>query len=564
MVRIFHLMSSQFRFTSPVSDSVHQSLYKTHAATEMAIFTGLLAAMGSSSTPALFLVVILPCLLFSLLWFLKRTWWDPMRITRMMEAQGIKGPAYTFFRGSTAEASKLLAGALAKPMELSHNVFPRVQPHFSSWFKTYGRNVLIWQGTTPRLVVGEAELVKEILNDRMGVFPKGETPEFFKKLLGDGLAMTKGKKWARHRKLANHSFRVECIKRMIPEVVEEVESMMARWEAMEGKEVDLSKEFTVFASEIISRFAFGSSYAEGNAIFTNIDRLALIVARNSFNVRLPLVRKLLQSPDDIESKRLEEEIRESILKIVKKREMMKEKGDINGYGDDLLGSLLSALHEANDEERITLQDLIDECKTFYFGGHETTATMLSWTFLLLATNPEWQEMARAEVAEIFGDRSLTSDDTAAVAKLKTLAMILNESMRLYPPVLNIMRVTERKTMLGKLVVPKGMELHLSPLIIHHDRSVWGDDAQLFRPERFAEGVATAVAKARGGAAFFPFGGGQRVCVGQGMAMLEARVALAMILRRYAFTISPGYVHPDSSYYNQAAVWDSGSSSEALS
>ncbi|KAG0494741.1 hypothetical protein HPP92_005735 [Vanilla planifolia] len=542
MVRIFHLMSSQFRFTSPVSDSVHQSLYKTHAATEMAIFTGLLAAMGSSSTPALFLVVILPCLLFSLLWFLKRTWWDPMRITRMMEAQGIKGPAYTFFRGSTAEASKLLAGALAKPMELSHNVFPRVQPHFSSWFKTYGRNVLIWQGTTPRLVVGEAELVKEILNDRMGVFPKGETPEFFKKLLGDGLAMTKGKKWARHRKLANHSFRVECIKRMIPEVVEEVESMMARWEAMEGKEVDLSKEFTVFASEIISRFAFGSSYAEGNAIFTNIDRLALIVARNSFNVRLPLVRKLLQSPDDIESKRLEEEIRESILKIVKKREMMKEKGDINGYGDDLLGSLLSALHEANDEERITLQDLIDECKTFYFGGHETTATMLSWTFLLLATNPEWQEMARAEVAEIFGDRSLTSDDTAAVAKLKTLAMILNESMRLYPPVLNIMRVTERKTMLGKLVVPKGMELHLSPLIIHHDRSVWGDDAQLFRPERFAEGVATAVAKARGGAAFFPFGGGQRVCVGQGMAMLEARVALAMILRRYAFTISPGYVH----------------------
>ncbi|KAG0494760.1 hypothetical protein HPP92_005754 [Vanilla planifolia] len=524
--------------------------------------------MGSSSTPALFLLVILPCLLFSLLRFLKRTWWDPIRITRMMEAQGIKGPSYTFFRGSTAEASKLLAGALAKPMELSHNVFPRVQPHFSSWFKTYGkpivfnlfrpdlvllsdswvcnlgqgRNVLIWQGSTPRLVVGETELVKEILNDRKGVFPKGVTPEIHKKLLGDGLAMTKGKKWARHRKLANHSFRVECIKRMIPEIVEEVESMMDKWEAMESREVDLFKDFTVFASEIISRFAFGSSYAEGNAIFTNIDRLALIAARNSLTVRLPLVRKLLRSPDDIESKRLEEEMRESILKIVKKREMMKEKGDINGYGDDLLGSLLSALHEANDEEGITLQDLIDECKTFYFGGHETTATMLSWTFLLLAINPEWQEKARAEFAEIFGDRSLTLDDTAAVAKLKTLTMILNESMRLYPPVLNIMRVAERKTMLGKLVVPKGMELHLSPLIIHHDRSVWGDDAHLFRPERFAHGVATALAKARGGVAFLPFGGGQRICVGQGMAMLEARVALAMILRRYAFTISPGYVH----------------------
>lgn len=130
-------------------------------------------------------------------------------------------------------------------------------------------------------------------------------------------------------------------------------------------------------------------------------------------------RKFMRDRDDIESSKIEEEIRESILKIVKNREERKEMGEIDDYGDDLLGLLMSsAHHEVDKEARITMEDVIDECKTFYFAGQETTTAMLSWTSLLLAINQDWQEKARLEAMELFGGRSLTSDDTAVISRLK--------------------------------------------------------------------------------------------------------------------------------------------------
>ncbi|KAL0921845.1 hypothetical protein M5K25_008958 [Dendrobium thyrsiflorum] len=493
-------------------------------------------------------LLILSYLTIKVLGFLKKSWWDPIRITKMMEAQGITGPAYKFFHGNTAEASKLLVDSIDKSVELSHDILPKVQPHIHSWIKQYGRNVLTWLGPTPTLVIGEAELVKEILNDKDGVYPKGETPKFFKKLLGDGVAMAKGEKWARQRKLTAQAFRADCVKGMMPGIVAAVESILTKWDELDGKEVDLFKEFSILTSEVISKSAFGSSYSEGKIIFTKLDQLAAIVAKNSQTVQLPfLCSKFMQNRDDIESSRIEDDIRESIFKIVKKREERKEKGEIDGYGDDLLGLLMSAHHEIDKEGKITMEDVIDECKTFYFGGQETTASMLSWTSLLLASNEDWQERARLEVMEIFGGRSPTSEDTASISKLKMMTMIMNESMRLYPPVINIKRTVTRNSILGnKLVVPKGMEIHISPIIIHHDRKIWGDDVHLFKPERFANGVAGAMAGqgAGGGSGttFFPFGAGPRFCIGQGLAMVEAKVALAMILQRYKLRLSPSYIH----------------------
>lgn len=120
-------------------------------------------------------------------------------------------------------------------------------------------------------------------------------------------------------------------------------------------------------------------------------------------------------------------------------------------------------------------------------------------------------------------------------------MIIEESLRLYPPVPAIKRKVEKKVKLGNLILPPHLELYISPLALHHDPQIWGEDVHLFKPERFAGGVAKAT-KNTTAAAFLPFGFGPRTCVGLNFAIVEAKIALAMILQRYAFTLSPTYVH----------------------
>lgn len=119
-------------------------------------------------------------------------------------------------------------------------------------------------------------------------------------------------------------------------------------------------------------------------------------------------------------------------------------------------------------------------------------------------------------------------------------MIINETLRLYPPVISISRKVKNKVQLGKLILPANMLLHMSILAIHHDPQIWGEDVHDFKPERFSEGVAKATKN--NVAAYFPFGIGQRSCVGLKAAITEAKIALTMILQRYAFTLSPAYVH----------------------
>eukprot|EP01018_Ginkgo_biloba_P017261 Gb_22679 [translate_table: standard] len=119
-------------------------------------------------------------------------------------------------------------------------------------------------------------------------------------------------------------------------------------------------------------------------------------------------------------------------------------------------------------------------------------------------------------------------------------MVLNECLRLYPPSVTITRETYREKMeLGSVCLRKGTQLVIPTIAIHHDRHVWGDDADEFNPERFGEGIGKACKQPW---AFMPFGMGPRICVGQNFAMQEAKIAVAMILQRFAFHLSPNYIH----------------------
>ncbi|XVE81365.1 hypothetical protein DITRI_Ditri15bG0057600 [Diplodiscus trichospermus] len=464
-------------------------------------------------------------------------WWIPLRIQHMLRLQGVKGPPYRFIHGNNKEVTKLRKEASSIPMALTHDIVPRVMPHVHSWINRYGKNYLFWDGIKAQLVITAPDIVKEVLKNSEKAFPKRNPPIYNRRLFGDGLVFAEGEKWVKQRKLANYAFHGENLKNMTPAVIASVEAMLEKWKGQEGKEMEVFEEFRLLTSEVISRTAFGSSYLEGEKIFDFLLKLSIIVSRNTFKARIPLISKLWKPADDIESEKLEKEIRESVMETVKKREDKIGSGEADNFGSDFLGILLNGYHDVEEKNRISMEDLIDECKTFYFAGQETTNSLLAWTVLLLAVHRDWQEKARREVIGIFGNQNPNSQ---GIAKLKTITMIVNETLRLYAPANNSVRKAEREVLLGKLVLPANMEFVIPNMALHHDTQLWGDDANLFKPERFAEGIAKATKY--NAAAFIPFGLGPRSCVGMSFVTTETKIALSMILQRYTITLSPAYVH----------------------
>lgn len=130
--------------------------------------------------------------------------------------------------------------------------------------------------------------------------------------------------------------------------------------------------------------------------------------------------KLWKTNDELESEKLENGIRDAVLEIIRKREEKVKAGELDDLGNDFLGLLVKASHSDDKSRRITITDLVDECKTFYIAGHDTTNTMLTWTVFLLAIHPDWQDEARKEVLNVFGNQD---PDPDGIAKLKTVISV---------------------------------------------------------------------------------------------------------------------------------------------
>ncbi|CAN6588748.1 unnamed protein product [Malus baccata var. baccata] len=499
-----------------------------------------LAVGGVAVTLSSLLYVVLVSVLVKVL---HKLWWTPTRISKLMASQGIRGPPYRFIHGNTKQIATMRKEAMSKPKDLSHDILSVVQPHMHSWIMIYGKNYLQWHGTRAQFVITEPELCKEILNNKDRAYPKREVQGFVRKLLGDGLvSTTEGEKWGKLRKIANHAFHGESLKSMFSEMVASAETMLERWKDYDGKEIEVFGELKLFSSEVISRTAFGSSYIEGKNIFEMLNNIGFLIFKNALTIRIPGISKFLKTRDEIEAEKLEKAVHASIVEIVKKREEKAMTGGEDSFGSDFLGLLLKAYHDSNDDQRISVDDLVDECKTFYFAGQETANTLLAWTVFLLALHTDWQEEARKEVIQLFGKQTPNHD---GIAKMKRMSMIINESLRLYTPPVSITRKVEREVRLGQLIVPANVDLVISTIAIHHDPQIWGKDVQLFKPDRFSEGVAKATNNSVG--VFIPFGLGPRTCVGLNFATTEAKIALSMILQRFSFTLSPGYIHSPLHY-----------------
>ncbi|GJN33217.1 hypothetical protein PR202_gb21790 [Eleusine coracana subsp. coracana] len=479
--------------------------------------------------------------------------WRPYAIARKLHAQGLRGPGYKFFVGNLGEIKRLRAEAAGVALDVNdHDFIPMVQPHFRKWIPLYGRMFVYWIGarTKPSVCLADMNVVKEVLSDRTGMYPKNLINPNLARLLGMGLVLTDGDDWKRHRKVVQPAFNTDKLKMMTVTMSDCARSMIAEWEAQlvgitkkagAAVEVELSSRFEELTADVISHTAFGGSYGEGKQVFLAQRELQFAAVSTALNVQIPGFR-YFPTKQNRTIWRLDKQVRTLLMDIIKTR--LAAKNNTNGgYGNDLLGMMLEASSAPEEQGKtnpalMSLDEIIDECKTFFFAGHDTTSHLLTWASFLLSTHPEWQEKLRSEVRRECGDVAPTTNDV--LNKLRLVNMFLLETLRLYAPVSLIQRRAGSDLELGGGVkVPEGTILTIPIATIHRDKEVWGEDAGEFRPERFENGVARA---ARHPNALLSFSSGPRACIGQNFAMIEAKVAVAMMLQRFRLELSPKYVH----------------------
>nr|XP_048321575.1 cytochrome P450 CYP72A219-like [Ziziphus jujuba var. spinosa] len=470
-------------------------------------------------------------------------WFRPKRLERFLRQQGLSGNSYRLLFGDLKESSVMVKEAKSKPMNLSHDTTQRVLPHLHLTVKNFGNNCFTWLGPYPRVIIRNLEDVKDVFAKHVDFQKPRSNP--FVKLLVTGLANHEDEKWAKHRRIINPAFHIEKLKQMVPAFEVCCSEMISKWEDLVSKEgsceLEVWPSLQNLTADAISRTAFGSSYQEGRKIFQLLTELAELVTNHiqSVSVNIPGWRFL---PTKMNKRMMEidKEIKASLKDMINKRGEGMKMGD--GTRDDLLGILWESnfkeiqQHGNKKGVGMSTKDVIEECKLFYFAGQETTSVLLAWTMILLSTHPNWQRRAREEVLQAFGDKE---PDFDGLTRLKVVTMILNEVLRLYPLVAALSRKVHKKTQLGKLTLPAGVYVILPLLLVHHDKELWGEDATEFNPERFSEGFSKAI---NGRVCFFPFGWGPRICIGQNFAMVEAKMALSMILQRFAFELSPSYAH----------------------
>ncbi|MCO5608312.1 hypothetical protein L7F22_062518 [Adiantum nelumboides] len=470
-------------------------------------------------------------------------WLSVRRIRRVFEAQGVKCLPRPFLHGNMPEFVNINAKTRSQSMrEISHSIAPRILPHLYLWTKIYGEHFVYWFGFQARYILKDPEQAKELLSTKSGHFRKLRGRPESKDLGGNGLVALHGEKWAQHRRIINPAFFLDKLKAMAPIMGSLTVEMTKRWESrVEAKEaIDVAEDFRTVTADIIAHTAFGSSFAEGKEVFDLQHKQQVLFSKLNATMYIP-GSQFLPTTQNRYRKKLRNRVNEVLGQIIQKRMALGERGRGDMYGNDLLGLMLAAnkgeLHGNQRNLSMGHDELIDECKTFFFAGHETTATLLTFMFLLLATHPEWQERLREEVFEVCGKTQLPTAES--LNHLKLVGMVMNETLRLYPPAVAVFRQADTDIKLGETLIPAGTVLIVPIIAWQQDERYWGPDAKEFRPERFEEGISKAC-KVPG--AYLPFSFGPRSCIGQLFANIEAKMVAATILQRYRFRLSPQYKH----------------------
>lgn len=393
---------------------------------------------------------------------------------------------------------------------------------FTRCAKTYGDIVPLRLMRFPVLLLSRPDLIEEVLVTRSKNFIKHFGLRLYKPLLGDGLVTAEGGRWRRQRKLSAPAFQASRIASYGTVMVDCTCRMLDGWES--GKARDVHADVSRATMEIACRTLFGADavtdpQAIGQAM---VDAMEAITIRWQRRIPLPA---WVPTPENRLFRRATRSIAGAVEGIVTRRRSS-ERTD----GDDLLSALLLAQDE--NGSAFTNGQLLDEVRTLFLAGHETTALALTYCLYLLATHPEAQARLGTELDGVLNGRPPTYDD---LDRLPFTRDVVTESMRLYPPADFLGREAIVDCTVGGVDVPKGTNLFMSQWVMHHDKRYFADP-YTFDPDRWTPAFEKSLPRF----VYFPFGAGPRYCIGQTFATAEAVLCLATICQRIRLEPEPGF------------------------
>jgi cytochrome P450 len=366
------------------------------------------------------------------------------------------------------------------------------------------------------------DLIEQVLVTDAKHYIKHFGARAFKPVLGNGLVTSEGAFWHRQRKLiqpAFHKIRVQSYAQIMAELTDQ---MLDSWSP--GKSVQIDYEFEALTSKIALKTLFDLEDPGDRQRFSGTLKLAFEL----MNGRLRRIFKLplwVPTPANLRLQGAVGELDRTVEGFIASGRSRRD------IGDDLLSRLLVAQHE--DGTRMSDLQLRDEAMTLYLAGHETTALTLAWSWYLLSQNPNVENRLVSEWQDVLAGATPTADQ---LHRLPYTAAVIAESMRLYPPVYVIGREATDDLELGGYRVKRGYTVLMSQWVNHRDPRYFPEPEE-FRPERWENGLAKRIPKF----AYYPFGGGQRLCVGSSFALMEATIILAAVGQRYRFTLDPDAV-----------------------
>ncbi|MCA9489471.1 MAG: cytochrome P450 [Myxococcales bacterium] len=335
--------------------------------------------------------------------------------------------------------------------------------------------------------------------------------DLLRPMLGNGLVTAEDDVWKRHRKLAAPSF----ARRHVEQYADTMVACTRSWVdgLRDGQTLDVHQQMMHLTQRIVLDTLFGTDLdVDTTQVGDTIEVLMEDFVREAQGPGR-LLPKAIPTPSRRRASAAIAQLDRTIYVLIEARRR-------KGLGDDLLSHLIQA---RDDDGGLSDAELRDEAITAFVAGHETTALALTWTWVLLGENPVELEPLLAEVRDVLGDRPATVADWP---KLPRVQATLDEAMRLLPPVWAIGREAQQDMVIRQHAIPRGAQLLVSQWAVHHDPR-WFPNPMAFDPSRWLDGLHDRLPRF----AFFPFGGGPRVCIGQHFALMEAVLVLATILQR---------------------------------
>ena len=375
------------------------------------------------------------------------------------------------------------------------------------------------------VIVSNPDMVKHIMQDNNRNYIKSYGYRVLKVLLGEGLLTSEGDFWRKQRKLIQPGFHKERLSSFVQIYADLGQELVDKWNQVEdGADVDVSKDFMVTTLNIVSRSMFSTDVADAmevvNREFDYANERLIERIKNPFP--MPLWMPL---PNTVREKNSYESIKNVVAEIIEKR-----RGSNQQYNDLL--AMLMEIEDADTGEKMSNQQIQDEVITIFLAGHETTAVALTWLAHCLDENPEVVEGLLEEEKKVLNGRVPTIDD---LRSLEYTRMVIDETLRLYPPAWIIGRHSLGSDKLGEYDIPKDTNCLIPVYYIHRDPKHW-DEPLKFKPERFSKKNS----KGRHKFVYFPFGGGPRLCIGNNFALMEMQVIVPMIVRAFKLKKAKGF------------------------